>query len=38
MEKKQEWYLSATESVEYGFADAVLGDEGYEDVESLLEE
>lgn len=36
MDSKQEWYLTSREAVEYGFADAVLGDDGYEDVEVLL--
>ena len=30
IEEKQEVYLSPRETVEYGFMDAVLGDEGYE--------
>lgn len=33
---KQEWYLTARDAVKYGFADAVLGDEGYENLEVLL--
>jgi ATP-dependent protease ClpP protease subunit len=35
MQKKQEVYLTAREAVEWGFADAVLGDEGYETIDSL---
>ena len=38
MDSKQEWYLDAHEAVEYGFADAVLGDNGYEDLEVLLKQ
>ncbi len=30
------WYLTAREAVEYGFMDAVLGDENYRDVRALL--
>lgn len=36
MDSKQDWFLSAKEAVRYGFADAVLGDEGYENIETLL--
>jgi len=36
MDSKQDWFLSAREAVKYGFADAVLGDEGYEDLSALL--
>jgi len=37
MDKQQEWYLTARDSVKYGFADAVLGDEGCENIKKLLE-
>jgi len=30
------WYMTAREAVDFGFMDAVLGDEGYRDVKSLL--
>ena len=36
MDSKQEWYLTAREAVEYGFADAILGDEGYDNLDALL--
>ncbi len=36
MDLKQEWYLNSRSAVEYGFADAVLGDENYENIEVLL--
>jgi len=32
MDKKEDWYMTAREAVRYGFADAVLGDEGYQDL------
>jgi len=32
---KQEFYLTARQSVDYGFMDAVLGDEGFEDINQL---
>lgn len=35
MDKKEDWYLTAKQTVEYGFADAVLGDEGYESIEKI---
>ena len=35
MRQKQEWYLTARDAVDCGFADAVLGDEGYESIEKL---
>ena len=38
MDLKQEWYLTPREAIKYGFADAVLGDEGYENIESLISE
>ena len=36
MRLKQEWYFSPREAIEYGFADAILGDDGYETIGSLL--
>tara|TARA_B100000519_G_C14103805_1_gene372359 strand:- start:103 stop:783 length:681 start_codon:yes stop_codon:yes gene_type:complete len=36
MRQKQELYLDSRECVEYGFADAVLGDEDYETIQSIL--
>jgi ATP-dependent protease ClpP protease subunit len=33
---KEDWIINAREAVEYGFADAVLGDEGYENLNSIL--
>ena len=36
MRQKQEFYLNSRECVEYGFADAVLGDEDYETIKSIL--
>jgi ATP-dependent protease ClpP protease subunit len=35
MDKRQEYYMDARESVDKGFFDAVLGDENYETIESL---
>jgi len=35
MQRKQEVYLTARETVEWGFADAVLGDEGYESIDCI---
>jgi len=35
---KQEFYMTAREAVNKGFADAVLGDEGYETISKLREE
>jgi len=32
---KQEWYMSARDAIEHGYADAVFGDEGYEDIETI---
>ena len=32
LDNKEDWWLSARESVQHGFADAVLGDEGYESI------
>lgn len=37
MEKRGEVFLPARQAVEWGFADAVLGDEGYETIDALLE-
>lgn len=34
--KRSEWYMDARQAVELGFADAVLGDEGVESIDSLL--
>jgi ATP-dependent protease ClpP protease subunit len=35
MNEKEDWYLSAREAVAFGFADAVLGDEGYEYIDNV---
>lgn len=35
MNKFEEWYMSARDSVNYGFMDAVLGDKGYENIPQL---
>lgn len=35
LDADEDWYLSPREAVEYGFAHAVLGDEGFESVESI---
>ena len=35
---KQEVYFTAREAISYGFMDAVLGDEGYENISTLREE
>jgi len=32
---KQEWYMSTRDAIEHGYADAVFGDEGYEDIETI---
>jgi len=35
MDKKQEWYMTARESVDMGFMDAVMGDEGFETIDDI---
>lgn len=35
MNEKTDWCLTGTEAVYYGFADAVLGSEGYEDIKTI---
>ena len=35
MNEKEDWWLTAREAVAFGFADAVLGDEGYETIEGI---
>ena len=35
LDKKVDWWLTAREAVEYGFADAVLGDEGFESIANI---
>ena len=37
MGNKEDWWLFARDTVAYGFADAVLGDDGYENIESIKE-
>jgi len=32
---KQEWYMSARDAIEHGYGDAVFGEEGYEDIETI---
>ena len=32
---KQEWYMSARDAIEHGYADAVFGDPGYESMETI---
>ena len=32
---KQEWYMSAREAIEHGYADAVFGEKGYEDMDTI---
>tara|TARA_Y100001938_G_C8055496_1_gene414168 strand:- start:375 stop:1058 length:684 start_codon:yes stop_codon:yes gene_type:complete len=34
---KQEWYMSARDAIKHGYADAVFGDIGYEDIETIKE-
>jgi len=36
MDTKEDWIIDAKEAVEYGFADAVLGDKGYENLNIIL--
>jgi ATP-dependent protease ClpP protease subunit len=38
IDKKQEFYMTAREAVDKGFADAVLGDEGFETIAKLRED
>ena len=38
MKLKQEWYMDSRQAISYGLVDAVLGDEGYEDIETLRHE
>jgi ATP-dependent protease ClpP protease subunit len=38
MSKEQEFYMTARDAVDKGFADAVLGDEGFETIVKLREE
>lgn len=35
MRLKQEWYMSARSAIGHGYADAVFGDEGYEDMDTI---
>ncbi len=35
LEKKEDWWLSGKEAVEYGLADGVFGSKGYEDLEKI---
>lgn len=37
LDAKEDWWLTAREAVEHGFADAVLGDEGFESIDTILE-
>lgn len=37
MDQKQEWYITAQESVDYGFMDGVLGTKGFETIDILKE-
>ena len=32
---KQEWYMSARDAISHGYADAIFGDKGYEDMETI---
>lgn len=32
---KQEWYMSAREAIKHGYGDAVFGEPGYEDIETI---
>ena len=32
---KQEWYMSPRDAIEHGYGDAVFGDAGYEDMETI---
>jgi ATP-dependent protease ClpP protease subunit len=36
IDRKGDWYMTAEEAVDYGFADAVLGQKGYENIECLI--
>lgn len=36
MREKQEWYLSASEAIEYGFADYILGDDKCPTIEDII--
>lgn len=36
MDSKEDWWLTSKEAVEYGFADAIMGDEGYESINDIL--
>jgi ATP-dependent protease ClpP protease subunit len=35
MSEKEDWWLTAREAVTFGFADAVLGDEGYDNIDQI---
>lgn len=37
LSSKEDWWISADEAVQYGFADGVLGAEGYETIEKIRE-
>lgn len=37
MDKKQEWYITAEEAVDYGFMDGILGTKGFETIDILKE-
>lgn len=34
-DKKEDWYLTAKQMVEYGFADGILGQDGYQTIEQI---
>lgn len=38
LDEKEDWFLTAYEAVEYGFADAIFGSEGYENIEQIKAE
>lgn len=35
MDKKEDWYLNAKQAVDYGFADGILGDPGFESLDAI---
>ena len=36
MDKNEDWYMTPEESVKYGFMDGILGESGFEDIETIM--
>lgn len=37
MDQKEDWWLFAKDAIRYGFADGILGEKGYETIDSIIE-